>query len=215
MASLLGPDCLLWRSDIFAQGPSDPATYPHQDIDLSGTRVIPCIEAPDEARSIAKLHHQTGHTVLLPLCISAWIAFDRITMRNGAIYFVPGSHKAVIPEVPGEGFAGRKLVLSRTFERSEHHPIEIDAGELMLFHNLTVHGSYESAKGDRLAWTTRYVRPDTAVYPNGPINAQGQDLSRFGSVVVAGHDRSRVNVLRAPPHLGGSLMEEIAVTDGD
>lgn len=210
IASLLGPDILLWRSDLFLQRLKDPGTHPHQDIDLSGTRVIPSIEAGTEHAPIGKIDYP-DRTVMLPLCVSAWIAFDKITAQNGALYYVAGTHKSVIPEVPGSGVAGRPLVLSRTFERSEHHVVEIDAGELMLFHNLMVHGSYEVESGERLAWTTRYVQPDTRIYPNGPINAQGQDLANFGSVLVAGRDRARVNILRAPPMIGeGPILDERA-----
>jgi non-haem Fe2+, alpha-ketoglutarate-dependent halogenase len=209
IASLLGPDFLFWRSDVFEQRQTDPGTYPHQDLDLSGTRVIPCIEAASADETIGR---RAG--VPVPLCVSAWVAFDKITTSNGGLYFIPGSHKEVIPEVPGDGFAARNLVLSRTFERSEHHDIEVEAGEFMIFHNMLVHGSYKSVEGERLAWTSRYVKPSTKIYPNGPINAQGQDLSRFGSVLVSGVDRTRGNVLRAaPPMRGGQILDEASVVN--
>ena len=209
VVSLLGPDVLLWRSDVFAQGPGDPPTYPHQDIDLSGTRVVPCIEAG--GAGIATIKRPNGD-VALPLCVSAWIAFSTMREATGTLWIVPGTHRAVIPEVAGEGFAGRPFVLAQTFTPSDGVILDVQPGQFILFHNLLVHGSVPAQGARRLAWTTRYVTPETRIYARGPLNAQGQDLARFGSVLVAGCDRAHVNVLRAPPSVSeGSILEERAL----
>jgi ectoine hydroxylase-related dioxygenase (phytanoyl-CoA dioxygenase family) len=131
--------------------------------------------------------------------------------ETGALWVVPGTHKQVIAEVPGDGFAGRPFVLERNFEPSDGIAVDLRPGQFILFHNLLVHGSLPTAT-TRLAWTTRYVTPDTRVHPRGTVNPQGQNLQRYGALLVAGRDRPRTNVLRAPPLTGaGSLVEETGV----
>lgn len=211
VSSLLGPDLLLWRSDIFAQGPDDPPTYPHQDSDLSGTRVIPCIDAGPNTPPVAVIR-RGGQEVRVPPCVSAWIALTPMRPEVGTLWIVPGTHTSFIAQVPGTGAFGRKLVMERTFTAADGVTLEMQPGQFILFHNFLVHGSLPTQEGSRLAWTTRYVTPDTRIYSHGPINAQGQDLSRFGSILVAGHDRVNANVLVAPPPTGlGSILEEASI----
>ena len=213
VSSLLGPDVLLWRSDIFAQGSADPVTPPHQDVDISGTLVIPCIEATSAAATLFVLERPTGN-VALPLCVTAWMTFSQVRAETGALWVVPGTHRAVVPEVPGEGIGGRPTKLARTFTPADGRVLEMRAGEFILFHNLLVHGSMPVREGRRLAWNTRHVAPQTRIYPRGSINAQGQDLSRFGSLIVSGSPHVHSNVLRAPPSVGiGSLVDELAIAE--
>ncbi|MDB4955283.1 MAG: chlorinating enzyme [Myxococcales bacterium] len=210
-SSLLGPDVLLWRSDAFEQGIGDPATAPHQDGAFEATRrTHPLIEAGEGQQAVA---HQTDpFDVRIPLSIGAWITLTPVTKKRGSLWVVPGTHKELITEVPGEGFAGMKTVPSRHFEPSDGHAIEIEAGQFILFHNLVVHGSYPVEEGRRFAWTTRYVSTETRIHPRSTINAQGQDLSRWGAVLVSGQDRARRNVMRAPPAISNaSILEERAL----
>lgn len=209
--SLLGPDVLLWRSDMFEQGVGDPATSPHQDGAFEATRgEFPMIEAGDGETPVG--HQKIPVEVDIPLTVSAWIALTPVRKATGALWVVPGTHTEVIPEVPGEGFAGMKYVPSRTFTPSDGRAIEIDAGQFILFHNLLVHGSYAIEHGRRFAWTTRYVAPCTRIHPRAAINAQGQDLANYGAVLVAGQDRLHRNPLRAAPAIGiGALVDERAL----
>lgn len=211
----LGPDVLFWRTDFFERGPEDPPTSPHQDEELSGTRNRPMIAVSATPRA-AGSSIEILNTIGVPLCVSAWIAFSKVTAESGAMWVVPGSGKdGVIPEIPSTGFAGRQLTLSREFAPEERVPLEMEAGEFVLFDNLIVHGSVP-VRGDtrRLAVTARFVSTETYVHPLGEINAQGQDLSRFGSVLVAGTDLHKRNVLRAPPRIGlGSVRDEAAICD--
>ena len=183
---LLGPDILLWRSDGFEIGPGDTPVG----------------------------HQRVPVEVDVPLSIGAWITFTRTTQRTGALWVVPGTHEEVIPEVPGQGFAGMKYVPSRTFEPSDGRMLELEAGQFILFHNLLVHGSYPVLEGRRTAFTMRYVGTRTLIHHRSNVNAQGQDLSHWGAVLVRGHDRMHRNVLRAPPTIGtGPILEEQALTD--
>ena len=211
LPSLLGPDVLLWRSDAFEQGVGDASTSPHQDGAFEATRAThPMIEVGEGQAAIA--HQVRPVEVGIPLSIGVWTTLTPVTKRTGALWVVPGSHKELIPEVPGDGFAGMKYVPSRHFEPSDGHAIEIEAGQFILFHNLLVHGSYPVETGRRFAWTTRYVSTKTLIHHRSNVNAQGQDLANYGAVLVCGADRDRRNVLRAPPPVGsGSILDERAL----
>jgi non-heme Fe2+,alpha-ketoglutarate-dependent halogenase len=211
VASLLGPDVLLWRSDAFEQGPGDAATSPHQDGAFEATRAThPMIEAGEDQQPVGRQLHPVA--VDIPLSIGAWIALTPVSKRTGTLWVVPGTHKEVIAEVPGQGFAGMKYVPSRQFAAVDGMAIEMRAGQFILFHNLLVHGSYPVEEGRRFAWTTRYVSTQALIHHRSNENAQGQDLSRWGAVLVAGQDRARRNVLRAAPPIGtGAILDEPAL----
>jgi len=211
LPALLGPDILLWRSDAFEIGVGDPATSPHQDGAFEATRgTHPLIEVGPNQASVG--HQQIPVQVEIPLSVGAWIALTPVTRKTGSLWVVPGTHEEHIEPVPGEGFAGMKFVPGVKFEPSDGTAIEIQAGQFILFHNLLVHGSYPVETGRRFAWTTRYVSTETKIHQRSNINAQSQDLSRYGAVLVAGQDRHRHNVMRAPPPVGpASIVDERAL----
>ncbi len=202
---LLGPNILLWRSDAFEIGVGDPATSPHQDGAFEATRgTHPLIEVGEGQTPVG--HQQVPVQVAIPLSVGAWIALTPVTKKTGSLWVVPGTHTEVIEPVPGEGFAGMKYVPGRTFEASDGHAIEIEAGQFILFHNLLVHGSYPVETGRRFAWTTRYISTEAMIHQRSTINAQSQDLSRYGAVLVAGRDQYRHNVLRSQPPIGTAAI---------
>src|SRR5690606_2888084 len=55
---LLGPDILLWRSDLFEQGPGNVPTKPHQDVAFDSTRAThPIIEAGEGETPVGQASH--------------------------------------------------------------------------------------------------------------------------------------------------------------
>ena len=109
LPGLIGPNVVLWRSDVFEQGPGDRATSPHQDGAFEATRAThPMIEVGESQASVA--HQVQPVEVDIPLSIGCWIALTTVTKQTGALWVVPGSHKELIVEVPGDGFAGMKYV---------------------------------------------------------------------------------------------------------
>jgi non-heme Fe2+,alpha-ketoglutarate-dependent halogenase len=208
---LLGPDILLWRSDMFEQAPGDVPTSPHQDGAFESARAThPMIEVGEGETPVG--HQSVPVEVDVPLTVSAWITFTPVREQTGALWVVPGTHKEIIPEVPGNGFAGMKYVPSRHFEPSDGRVLEMEAGQFILFHNLLVHGSLPVQEGRRLAWTCRYVSTATRIHHRTVIGSHGQDLSKWGAVLVLGYDHARTNVMRAPPAIGsGTLLEERAL----
>ena len=72
LASLLGPDILLWRTQMFYKKPGDGATLWHQDYNVPGPFRVPSIDPP--------------------VTITAWIALDDATIENGCVELIAGSH---------------------------------------------------------------------------------------------------------------------------
>lgn len=205
MTRLLGPDVLLWRSDFFVQGSGDRETQPHQDKAFSGKRDIPALEAPGGG---------------IPLNVTAWIAFTAIDRRRGGLFLVPGSHReGVLPEVPADperSIFGKGRVLARTFSDAERLEVVVRPGQLVLFGNLVVHGSYPVSEPDarRIAISARYVSAATLVNPRGTaVNGHGLELGRYGATLVAGSAAGFRGALRATPAASSTrpLEEEVAL----
>ena len=78
LSSLIGPNIILWRTQIFTKQPGSLAIPWHQDI---SNWPIP-----------------QGHTV------SAWIAIDEATRENACIQFLPGQNKQLVPQNRVDGY---------------------------------------------------------------------------------------------------------------
>lgn len=188
---LLGDDILLWRSDFFVQSKTDPNTKPHQDKKFSGMRAIPALENPDGT---------------MPLNVTAWIALTEMTEDRGGLFLVPGSQKeGVIEEVPvadrAQSIFGKGTRLAKYDDGVGYYRPPMKAGQFILFDNLIVHGSSPTRSDEtRVAISARYVAPTVRINPRGTeLSGHGMDLSRFGSLVVAGSAAGSGNVLREPP----------------
>jgi non-heme Fe2+,alpha-ketoglutarate-dependent halogenase len=207
VASLIGDDLLLWRSDFFVQGPADPYTKPHQDKKFSGMRKIPALEAADGG---------------MPMNVTAWIALSHMTEHNGGLFLIPGSHReGVIEEVPvvdkSKSIFGKGTVLSKEYEEAAYYRPVMEPGQFMLFDNLIVHGSSPTkSERARVAISARFVSTSVRINPRGTeTSGHGLELSRFGSLLVSGLMRGSENVLRAPP-LGNAAKlaaDDVACVD--
>lgn len=77
--------------------------------------------------------------------ITAWVAFDDVTIANGAMSVVPGSHKWGL--LPASDFFNQDLEqLQRKIEelsgqKFQTHTCQLKAGEVSFHHSLTIHGS--------------------------------------------------------------------------
>jgi phytanoyl-CoA hydroxylase len=86
--------------------------------------------------------------------ISVWIALDPATEENGCLKLMPGSHKALASHdgdsSDGHGF-GYRLDQS-TVDESKAVSAPCDAGDAVVFHDLTLHASHPNTSG-RDRWT--------------------------------------------------------------
>jgi ectoine hydroxylase-related dioxygenase (phytanoyl-CoA dioxygenase family) len=77
-----------------------------------------------------------------PNLLSCWLAIDDVTIQNGCVRFIPGSHKSYTPH--------HKIVTTNpnnitcqpgTVDPDREVPVEIKAGSMSIHHSLCVHRS--------------------------------------------------------------------------
>ena len=62
ISAVLGPDLVLWRTEFFVQGKTDPETRWHQDRQFSGPRRLPSLVLADNGDAIVSLDHRGAIT---------------------------------------------------------------------------------------------------------------------------------------------------------
>lgn len=168
VATLLGPDILLWHSRFFDKLPGEPPIPWHQDAPF--WRLDPME------------------------CVSAWIAIDESGPDNGCVEVVPGSHRNPRPHIPSEG-TGRFAIQTQVGEADEARsvPISLESGQFLLFdrwllHRSAVNRSAKPRLGLSARFTTTRVRVDVSRF-SGLVPAYGVHLvrgeDRFGYNPVA------------------------------
>jgi phytanoyl-CoA hydroxylase len=90
--------------------------------------------------------------------LSAWIALDDATEDNGCLKIIPGTHTHVVNMVEtksGTGF--KKQIRCTEVEGRRVQTVPVDAGDVIFFHDLAVHGSLENRSGgDRWSLIATY-----------------------------------------------------------
>jgi phytanoyl-CoA hydroxylase len=102
--------------------------------------------------------------------ISIWVALDDVTLMNGCLFFIPGSHLETKFGNPGIG-KNMDLIFNiyPQFKESESQPAVMKAGSCSFHNGLTIHGAHANmTPGFRRAMTCAYM-PDGNVY-NGQAN---------------------------------------------
>lgn len=138
VASILGPDLVLWRSNFQIKPPRSEQKKWNHGWNTAAPWHQDCA------------YYQPSPNVLL----SAWIAVDDATKDNGAMRIIPGSHKQLYPHVanpdylPGSNFF-EKSVDPKTIDISKAVDIELQAGEFVLFSESVLHSSPENLSEHR------------------------------------------------------------------
>lgn len=164
MASIYGPDLLLWRSHFFLKEPGDVEVPWHQDTNFW----------PLEP----------------PVNISAWIAIDDATTENACVNIIPGSHQSVVPHVRAtEGMLFAEMADMEYVDASTAVPMELRAGEFFLFNERAVHQSDANRSDERrlglaVRVTTPIVRVDhRRLFPGHKVVLLcGEDRMGFNEV---------------------------------
>ena len=168
MAQLMGPDLVLWRTQLFWKRRREKEIPWHQDF--------------------ANWPIARGHTV------SAWIALDDATRRNGCLEMLPGQNKRPIEQYRAPGFERFKYQMDLgpiDVTRSEH--MEVRAGQFLLFDDLIPHRSGRNRTwGNRLAIAMRVTRPEV------PINGK-RLFPEFRVLLLRGTHENGANSLGEPP----------------
>jgi non-heme Fe2+,alpha-ketoglutarate-dependent halogenase len=134
---VLGPNILVWGTNFFIKDAQDPAYISwHQDSTYWG------------------LSH--------PDVMTAWIALSDVTIENGAMRMLPGSH--LIDQLPHvDTFADNNLLtrgqeVQIDVDESKAADLPLKAGEMSLHHVRTVHSSNPNPTNDRrIGLAIRYV----------------------------------------------------------
>ena len=196
MASLLGPDVLCWRNQLFEKPPGAEGTIWHQ------------ASVFQEASKGQKLR-PTEPTDAPRVQLTTWMALSDVTVENGAMRVLPGSFsdgslerfyeyaasnqldfiarlgpEFTLSALQAALFTTGQFVRSQIivdafarafpefFERAGFMDLTMKAGEAVIFSSLNLHGSYPNITGDqtRLACVGRYTATSTQVYPDMPVD---------------------------------------------
>jgi non-haem Fe2+, alpha-ketoglutarate-dependent halogenase len=155
---LYGPDLLCWTTNFFIKEARNPAFVSwHQDSTYWG------LNRPD--------------------VVTAWFALSDSNASNGAMGFVPGTHKA--DQIPHRDTFDRDNLLTRGQEvavdvdESQAVTITLEPGEISLHHVRLVHGSPANPSNDRrIGFAIRYI-------PTSVSQIAGRD----SATLVRGVDR--------------------------
>jgi phytanoyl-CoA hydroxylase len=116
--------------------------------------------------------------------VIAWIALDDITVANGAMKVIPGSHRrGFLPwyKVPGETHHTR--VRPEFVEEDKAVHAEVKAGSALVFHQLLLHSSDQISSGaPRRAFRASYQGCDQILAPRGiPLVVRGGSPESFAA----------------------------------
>lgn len=165
IASLLGPNLILWRSHLFDKPPGSPEVPWHQDINFW----------PLEPQ----------------LNVSAWIAIDPARTENSCMRFIPGSHKRGVPHVAAEpGMLFGEMADPGFFDRETAIDIEAEPGQFFLFNERLLHQSDPNRSDlQRLGLAVRITTPIVKVDHgqlhdrHGVMVVRGRDHMHLNQVI--------------------------------
>jgi ectoine hydroxylase-related dioxygenase (phytanoyl-CoA dioxygenase family) len=139
VATLIGPDVILWNSVFFNKEPGGSEIPWHQD------------------RSFVMMEPVVN--------VAVWLAIDDADVTNGGLQVVPGSHRHFVPHVPrskADDFNARAEI-SPT-DKANAEQINLRAGQFILFHeNILHHSPRNSSTKRRLGLAMRYTVPGVKI----------------------------------------------------
>jgi non-heme Fe2+,alpha-ketoglutarate-dependent halogenase len=201
LAQILGPNLLLWRSQVFLKPPGSPGVAWHQ----ASTYLMEAISRPTLFPPDMNQLFQLG----------AWLAFDDVDVANGCLQLIPGSHRRIrTMRLGGRGagsFGKADITLEHEYRPGQEVSMEMKAGQFVIFTEQVIHGSPPN-RSNRRRWgmAFRVVPPEVVVYGDARwhnvayLNEQ-YDLAKWGAVVLRGADTAGVNRIIDPfPGLAGN-----------
>ncbi|MCW8132633.1 MAG: phytanoyl-CoA dioxygenase family protein [Planctomycetota bacterium] len=158
IASLWGPDILVWRSNFFDKAPGGKAVPWHQDVNY--WHLDP------------------------PLNLTAWMALDDVDEENACVQVIPGSHTKVIRHVrAGSEMHFEEMADPAAVDPSKAVKMVLKPGEFFLFNERVLHYSAPNTSNrHRKCMVLRYSLPFVKIPPLCPAHrlmmVSGTD--RFG-----------------------------------
>jgi hypothetical protein len=171
VASILGPDVVIWHSRVFHKRGSDPPIPWHQD--GAFWNLDPMVS------------------------VTAWIAIDGADRGNACVVAIPGSHQGPVPHVPTSTSGRfRRAAQPDDVDETAAVAIELEPGEFFLFDTWMLHTSAANPSGRRrTALSIRYTTPDVTI----AVEKLSPLVPGYGVQLVCGHDRAGKNPVAPPP----------------
>jgi ectoine hydroxylase-related dioxygenase (phytanoyl-CoA dioxygenase family) len=140
---LLGPDVCLTHNQFLTKLPDAPDT--HSDIPMHQDNGYGRLEPPED--------------------VTVWIALTPVTLDNGCLRVVPGSHRVGLLD---HGAAGINPALREARAAGAPVAVELGPGEALAFTGLTLHGSGPNlTNAARTAFYVRYCAPHVRMMSEG------------------------------------------------
>lgn len=156
--------------------------------DLVGAQLAQCQTMlyfkPPGGRGQA-LHQDNQYIRKTPL-IGCWLALDRCDEANGFMTVVPGSHRlGVLPVAEADvsvSFTDGGSVLP---ESAQQVGVDMEPGDVLFFHGMTIHGSYPNRTADhfRRALIVHYLGATATDLPDDPATSMSALASRKRAAV--------------------------------
>lgn len=198
VASLLGDEVVVWRTQIFFVDHHQQGTFWHSATTFTEDGDLPALTAPEEIPE--------------PMInVSCWIALEDVDKDNACLRLIPGTHSDVRLDTMIRRFSRDRVGFLMSMEPAdrrsaiialrysgdifmagrlafdlalrlvpdlyetatpEHYPMR--AGECLLFSSNNLHGSYGNATdAPRLAMGIRYTSADVGIYEGQPTIPYG------------------------------------------
>lgn len=178
IASILGEDLFLWRVACFNKKPND--TNPKE---------VPW--------------HQDRYSWPLEpmIACSAWLAVDDVDIHNCCIHVIPGSHRKIIPHIPGtDGQLFVEQADPSFFDESTAIPLILRSGEFALFNERLLHWSgINRSNRRRLGLAIRVLPPLVRVMEfdceeHGLVQLRGGNPLNFNRLVVPKSTNNHIDI---------------------
>jgi non-heme Fe2+,alpha-ketoglutarate-dependent halogenase len=189
---LMGPDLMVWRSNVFEKRAGSPEITWHQGTTfLLEQAYKPALEPADKGDMFE---------------IAIWMAIDDANAANGCMQVVPGSHT----EIGTIRLNGTKQFLDARFEGDyKINPKDLVSlpcrpGEFVIFTERLIHGSEPNrSPNSRMSFVFRFVKPDCRVYRDETSHfvfsmKKRFPLDRWAAVLVHGEDHYGHNRIVRP-----------------
>ena len=190
---LIGPNVKCVHSVLFIKSPGEPGNAWHQDEFF----------IPSRDRSIT----------------TAWVALDDVTVENGCLHVIPGSHRAGVL-YPMRRHHDPDLDRAEEAYGFPYSPedgvaIELEAGSVVFFNGYLLHGSYPNRSASRFRRSVQFVYMSAeSLLPwdqvsRGPTTRDYRDI-----VMVSGTDpyayKGVADIGRAYLRKGGPTKADLA-----
>jgi non-haem Fe2+, alpha-ketoglutarate-dependent halogenase len=217
LAQLLGPDLLVWRSQIFNKPPGGPEITWHQASTYMAEQKIKGTLEPKDRDELFQL--------------TTWIAIDDAFFENGCMHFLKGTHKRMWtmiksstghvgnpPEVAkliggfGRFAKSAGLTLDVNITQDMIVPMPLKSGQCVIFTERCIHGSPPNTSDKRrFGFVFRTIKPSVQVYREESIHEvtylkETYNLEKWGCALLRGEDPYHLNRMIAPPAYSEKTM---------